>query len=130
MKFSLIRGRFAFTSFLVLLLAMLSTSVAGAQTSSSAGELLFWLMGLNKARDQGAPEKLDINSASVEQLAAVPGLDRRQAGRIAALRPYTKLEDLTRAGVSSHSIERLAGMLTVSQSSPSASPRPANPRND
>jgi DNA uptake protein ComE-like DNA-binding protein len=96
---------------------------ARAESFSDAGGLLFWLVGINKAREQGAPPKLDVNSASVEELAAVPGLDRRQALRVASLRPYATLEDLTRAGLPRRLIERLTGLLTVGHDTPSASPR-------
>jgi DNA uptake protein ComE-like DNA-binding protein len=101
-------------------------SPVAAQSVSGAGELLFWLVGVNKARERSTPQKLDINSASVEQLAVLPGLDRRQALRVTTLRPYARLEDLTRAGLSLRLIARLGGLLMVSQDAPSASPRPAD----
>ena len=133
MKFSLIRGRFVFVVAVVTLVLMGLPAVparAESGSSSSAGELLFWLLGFTKARDHARVEKLDVNSASVEELAAVPGLDRRQARRITDSRPYAKLEDLRRAGVSSRLIGHLAGFLVVAQASPSASPRSPDQRRD
>jgi competence protein ComEA len=86
---------------------------ASAERPSDAGQLLLWLLGLNTAREQGAPRKIDVNSATVEELAAVPGLERRQAQSITVNRPYAKLQDLARAGLSPRLIEHLTALLTV-----------------
>ena len=86
---------------------------ASAERPSDAGQLLLWLLGLSTAREQGAPRKIDVNSATVEELAAVPGLERRQAQRITVNRPYAKLQDLARAGLSPRLIEHLTALLTV-----------------
>ena len=86
---------------------------ASAGRPSDAGQLLLWLLGLNTAREQGAPRKIDVNSATVEELAAVPGLERRQAQSITVNRPYAKLQDLARAGLSPRLIEHLTALLTV-----------------
>jgi DNA uptake protein ComE-like DNA-binding protein len=86
---------------------------ASAERPSDAGQLLLWLLGLNTAREQGTPRKIDVNSATVEELAAVPGLEWRQAQRITVNRPYAKLQDLARAGLSPRLIEHLTALLTV-----------------
>ena len=98
---------------------------ASAERPSDAGPLLLWLLGLNTAREQGAPKKIDVNLATVEELAAVPGLERRQAKWITVNRPYAKLQDLERAGLSRRLIEHLAALLTVNPNAPSAFPGPA-----
>jgi DNA uptake protein ComE-like DNA-binding protein len=85
---------------------------AFAERPSDAG-LLLWLPGLNTAREQGTPRKTDVNSATVDELAAVPGLERRQAQRITVNRPYATLQDLARAGLSPRLIEHLTALLTV-----------------
>jgi Helix-hairpin-helix motif len=84
-----------------------------AERPSDAGRLLLWLVGFKTAREQRAPRKIDINSATIEELAAVPGLERHQAQRISVNRPYAKLQDLARAGLSPRLIEQLAALLTV-----------------
>jgi DNA uptake protein ComE-like DNA-binding protein len=129
MKFSSMSDRLVSACVVVSLSLILPVSPVAAQ-SSGAGELLFWLLGINKAREQSTPQKLDINSASVEELAALPGLDRRQALRVTSFRPYARLQDLTRAGLSPRLIERLAGLLTVGHDTPSASPRSAEQRSE
>jgi hypothetical protein len=126
MKPSLTRVRvLAANGFLILSLAFLPALPAAAERPSNAGQLFFWLLGLNMAREQGTPWKIDVNSATVDELGAVPGIERRQALRIIAQRPYAKLRDLVRAGVSPHLIERLAAFLTVDPDWPSALPRPS-----
>lgn len=114
MKPSLNRVRVvAACGILTLSLAFLSTLAAAAERPSNPAQLVLWLLSLNTQRGNGEPRKIDVNSATVEALTAVPGLDRRQAFRIIALRPYAKLQDLARAGLSPRFIERLEGLLTV-----------------
>lgn len=124
MKSSLTRGCLVACGILILSLASSPALPAAAERPSNAGQLLFWLLGLNVAREQGRPSKIDVNSASVEELGAVPGIERRQVLRIVAQRPYAKLPDLVRAGLSPRLIERLAEFLTVAPDSPSALPGP------
>jgi DNA uptake protein ComE-like DNA-binding protein len=130
MKFSLTSARFVSACAVVALSLLCPVVPAAAETFSDAEQVLFWLVGVNKAREQGTPRKLDINSASVEQLAAVPGLDRRKALRVTTRRPYARLEDLTRAGLSLRLIDRLTELLTVDHDAPSASPGPAHRRGE
>ena len=114
MKALLTRVRLVATcGILTLSLVFPAALPAFAERPSDAGQLLLWLLGLNTAREQGAPRKIDVNSATVEELAAVPGLERRQAQRITVNRPYAKLQDLARAGLSPRLIEHLAALLTV-----------------
>ena len=114
MKALLTRVRLVATyGILTLSLVFQAALPASAERPSDAGQLLLWLLGLNTAHEQGAPRKIDVNSATVEELAAVPGLERRQAQRITVNRPYAKLQDLARAGLSPRLIEHLAALLTV-----------------
>jgi len=57
--------------------------------------------------------KIDINSASVDRLTEAPGVDRRQALQIIAHRPYARLEELVRAGLTPRVIERLSRFMSV-----------------
>ena len=127
---SLTRGRSLIAcGVLALFLALLLAPPAVAEHPSDSGQLLLWLLSLGMAQSQG-DQKIDINSATVEQLRAVPGIDRRQALRIIARRPYAKLQELIRAGLSPRSIERLARFLTVDADSPSALPGPPAARQE
>jgi DNA uptake protein ComE-like DNA-binding protein len=114
MKALLTRVRLVAThGILTLSLVFPAALPASAERPSDAGQLLLWLLGLNTAREQGPPRKIDVNSATVEELAAVPGLERRQAQRITTNRPYAELQDLARAGLSPRLIEHLTALLTV-----------------
>ena len=97
---------------LSLLLPSLSTRAVAAERPANPSGLLLWLLSLDR-REQGERPKIDVNSATAEALTALPGLDRRQALRIIAHRPYATLQELVRAGLTARYIERLTGLLTV-----------------
>lgn len=132
MNYWLTRGRvLAAVGILTIPIAFLTISPAAAERPTEAGQVFFWLLGLHVAPEPARLEKVDVNSATVEELRGVPGIERRQALRIVAQRPYSKLADLVRAGLSPHFIERLAAFLTVDHDWPGAlpgSPVPPPPR--
>lgn len=132
MKFPRAWVRFAVACSILAFSPVLLPALATAgESSSNSGRLLFWLLGVHMTRQEERFAKIDVNSATVEELATVPGINRRHAVRIAAQRPYAKLPDLGRAGLSPHVIERLAAFLTVDPEWPSAlssSPTVAPPR--
>ncbi len=129
MKLSLTRVRLvAACSIATFSLVFCPTLPVSAEPPSDGGQLLLLLLGLNIPREQGAPRKIDVNSATVEKLTAVPGLGRRQAQMITVNRPYTNLRELARAGLSLRLIEHLASLLTVDPDAPSASPGPDKAR--
>src|SRR5687767_14785485 len=105
-----------------LSLALVPAVAAAGERPSTPTPLLLWLLSLGAPREDTELRKLDVNSATADALTRVPGLDRRQAMRIIALRPYATLKDLARAGLSARFIERLEGWLMADAvSSPSAS---------
>jgi competence protein ComEA len=116
---SLPGGRFLVICSMVILASAFGITPVAADSFSSRGELVLWLLGLTMAHDHGA-QKVDVNSATVEELRTVPGIERRQALRIVAGRPYAKVEDLARAGLSPLTIERLSRFLVVDPQWPSA----------
>ncbi len=77
--------------------------------------------------------KVDINTASGKELEALPGVGSKTAEKIIAKRPYSSVEDLSRAGVSKKTMEKIGPLVTVSQrqgsrsSSTSASSAPVPP---
>ena len=119
--------------FVALLLSSsgLSTLANAAERPTNPAQLLVWFLSLNTPREQPERPKIDVNSATAEALTGVPGLDRRQALRIIAHRPYATLQDLVRAGLSTRFIERLTALLTVESNAvdratqPSAAPAAA-----
>jgi outer membrane protein assembly factor BamD len=63
---------------------------------------------------------VDINTATVAQLQKLPGVNKLQAQRIAAMRPFLSIQDLIRAGLPQKAINQLKPA-----SKGSATPAPA-----
>src|SRR5215470_16318819 len=58
-------------------------------------------------------EKVDVNSATEKELEALPGVGPATAKKIIAGRPYTSVQDLSKAGVSARTIQKLTPLVTV-----------------
>ena len=102
-----------FAGLLLLSCPALTRPAMAAERPTNPAQLLLWFLSLDGPRDQGERQKVDVNSATAEALTAVPGIDRRQALKIIAYRPYASLQDLVRAGLSARFIDRLTRLLTV-----------------
>ncbi len=73
----------------------------------------------------GAP--VDVNSASQKELEDLPGVGPATAKKIIAGRPYSSVDDLSRAGVSKSTLAKISGRVTVGARSASKSSGPAAP---
>lgn len=76
-----------------------------------------------------APARININTASVEQLTALPGVGARLAGRIVEYRqkqgPFKSTQELLNVkGVGEKNFQKIQGQLSVAD----ASPRPGATR--
>ena len=123
MEPSLTRVRVLFVAVLVASLAFAPVLAAAAERGATSGQLMLWLLGLRTPQEL---KKIDVNVATVDELRAVPGIERRQALLIIAQRPYAKLTELVRAGFSPRLIERLGMFLTVTDDYAGAVPRPSS----
>src|SRR5262247_4693145 len=82
------------------------------------GFLLLWgpVNGLAQPKMPTIPgglPKLDLNTASLEQLQKLPGLNEATAKQIIAGRPFKSVGELEKVGLSKATIDKLAPMLTV-----------------
>src|SRR6185369_300233 len=69
--------------------------------------------------------KIDLNSASQSDLESLPGVGAATAKKIIAGRPYSNASDLSKAGVSQKTIDKITPMVTASGSAPSSEPASA-----
>jgi competence protein ComEA len=72
-----------------------------------------------------APSAVDLNSASQKELEALPGVGPATAKKIVAGRPYASVADLSKAGVSASTIEKVRGLVVVGASRPARVSAPA-----
>ena len=70
----------------------------------------------------GSLPKLDLNTASLDQLQKLPGLNEATAKKIIAGRPFKSVDELQRVGLSKPTIDKLAPMLTVGDVAKEATP--------
>jgi competence protein ComEA len=64
---------------------------------------------------------VNLNTAAAKDLEALPGVGVSTAKKIIAGRPYTSVQDLTKAGISEKEIEKLTTLVTVNSESASGS---------
>jgi competence ComEA-like helix-hairpin-helix protein len=73
--------------------------------------------GLEKGKSAvklGPGQKINLNSATQEEIAALPGIDPAKARAIIEGRPYRKIEDLTKVkGIKSETFSKIKDYITV-----------------
>jgi hypothetical protein len=69
--------------------------------------------------------KVDINSASQEDLEKLPGVGEATAKKIIAGRPYQSVADLSKAGVNKSTLQKITPLVTAGPATPAKSSAPA-----
>ena len=82
------------------------------------------VMTLNVPTTFGQVKKalVDLNSASTKELETLPGVGPATSKKIVANRPYKSVDELSKAGVSAKTIEKLKPFLTVGSTTPATEP--------
>src|SRR5262249_50496441 len=78
-------------------------------------------------------KKVDLNTATQQELEALPGVGEATAKKTMEGRPYSSVADPSKAGVSSSTIDKISSLVTVSKAKagstksaePAASEKPA-----
>ena len=59
--------------------------------------------------------KVDVNTATQEQLEALPGVGEAYAKKIIASRPYSSVADLSRAGLPASTVDKITPLVSASK---------------
>ena len=59
--------------------------------------------------------RVDLNTATSQELQSLPGVGKATADKIIAGRPYASADDLTKAGLPERTIEKIRPQVTVGQ---------------
>jgi DNA uptake protein ComE-like DNA-binding protein len=78
--------------------------------------ILAWIFALAPSSMSAAgakTAKVDLNSATQQELEALPGVGAATAKKIIAGRPYSSVSDLAKAGLSAKTIEKISPLVTA-----------------
>src|SRR5215469_16006026 len=84
--------------------------------------LLLLLVSAATASPQTSAAKVNVNTASKDELATLPGMSKRKAAKVIAGRPYSSAADLSKSGLSAKQIEKLTPLLTFEGGTAPAAP--------
>ena len=87
--------------------------------SLGVGLLISTFASVTQAKEK--PAKIDLNTATQQELENLPGVGEATAKKIIAGRPYSKVSDLEKAGVPKSTIDKIKSQVTVSKTKAASS---------
>jgi len=81
-------------------------------------------VGAQASKSATPAAKVDINSASQDDLEKLPGVGEATAKKIIAGRPYQSVEDLSKAGVNKSTLKKITPLVSVGPAMPA---KPSTP---
>jgi hypothetical protein len=127
-----VHGYRALCAALLAVVVMLSASPASARRQKAAKKDATAEQAAGTVQPAApAGAKVDLNTATEKELEALPGVGKATAKKIIAGRPYSSADDLSKAGISAKTIDRLKSQVTAggttAQPAPKVAPAPVLP---
>ena len=82
-----------------------------------------WGAATASAKPDKGVSKIDLNTATTEQLQQLPGIGAAYAKKLVAGRPYASLDDLSKSGIPAATLAKIKPLLVVSEPAPAAKPQ-------
>jgi hypothetical protein len=80
------------------------------------------LSGVVASAQEAGGAKVNINTATPEELAHLPGMTKNKAVKVVAGRPYASADDLSKSGLTAKQIEKIKPLLVYEGRAASAAP--------